>query len=177
MDIGCGSGNITNSLSTQFEHGKIYGIDVDHNMIEFAKQSSNTNSIEYLLTDLSQDWNSIDANIKQLEFKVSMVFSNMCISLVRQKNTFVQNLKKLMSTDARAYFSFPLYPDINTKLKGEFEEKLGGFVKMPSLEGQMQVWTDLFEANGLTVEFQDIQNSVWPHKSEAVLGQLSHYFI
>ena len=177
IDIGSGTGNITQFLAAQIEHAKIYGIDVDPNMIGFAEQSLKTDNIQYIMTDLSGEWNSIDPKIKRLEGKVSMIFSNMCISLIREKSIFVENLKKLMSNGARAYFSVFLYPDINIKLEGKSKEEFGCFVEIPSFERQMQIWNNLFEDNQISVDFQDIQTTEWLHKKDHMKGIWIDYLV
>jgi trans-aconitate methyltransferase len=39
MDAGCGSGLLTKLLAQKVPNGKVYGIDIDYNMIEQAKKN------------------------------------------------------------------------------------------------------------------------------------------
>jgi tRNA A58 N-methylase Trm61 len=39
MDAGCGSGLLTKLLAYKVPKGKVYGVDIDHNMIEQAKKN------------------------------------------------------------------------------------------------------------------------------------------
>lgn len=38
MDAGCGSGLLTKLLAHKIPKGKVYGVDIDHNMIEQTKK-------------------------------------------------------------------------------------------------------------------------------------------
>ena len=128
-------------------------------MIGFAEQNSKTETIEYVLTDLSGDWHSMAEPIKSIESKVSLVFSNICIMYIEQKLLFVHNLQKLMSPGANAYFSFVLIPDPTLKLTADLKAKFGRYVNIPSFEQQMQTWTQIFEANRFSIEYQEMDFS------------------
>ena len=138
-------------------------------MIGFAEQNSKTETIEYVLTDLSGSWQSMAEPIKSMESKVSLVFSNFCIMHIGQKLQFVHNLQKLLTPGAKAYFSFSLLPDPTLKLTADMKAKFGRYFKIPSIEQQMQTWTQLFEANGFTVEYQEIDYSAINFQSSGLI--------
>lgn len=170
VDIGVGSGNITETVTNSIGHNKIYGVDIDSNMIEFARQHSKSASIEYVLADLSQDWDRLEPKVSALEARVPLIVSNMCIDLINQKSVFVRNLKRLLRPSAGAYFTFPIFPDITRKLSADERALYEQYVKLPDQSGQLKVWTDLFEDNDFEIVHKEVESAVWTLHSQNLLG-------
>ena len=64
-----------------------------------------------------------------------------------------------MAPGERAYISFAVSPDPTFKLTDELKERFGKYLKTPPIDQQMKVWTDLFEENGFTIEYQEIEST------------------
>ena len=136
----------------------MYGIDNNAQDIKRAKNYLKTETTEYVLTDLSGNWCSVDKQIKSLKANVSLVFSNMCIMYIKERMTLVKNIRKLMAPGARAYISFALIPDPTFKLTDELRQRFGKYLKTPPIDQQMKTWIHLFEENGFTIEYQEIES-------------------
>lgn len=68
MDAGCGSGLLTRLLALKVPKGKIYGVDIDSNMIKQAKRNlKDLENVELVLSDFS--------NVK-IPTKLDVIFSN-----------------------------------------------------------------------------------------------------
>lgn len=171
IDIGIGSGNITETLTRSLNHCKIYGLDVDSNMLEFARQNSKSNSIEYVFADLSGNWNLLDNRISDLAGQVPLILSNMVIDLIREKAVFAHNLKRLLKQSRRAYFTFPTFPNITRKLNAADRQFYENFVKMPDSEGQVQNWVNIFESIGFEIAHVEVESVALSLQSQNILGK------
>lgn len=140
-------------------------------MIEFARQNSKTNSIEYVLTDLSSAWNLVDHKISKLENQVPLILSNMTIDLIGNRSVFALNLKKLLKRGRRAYFTFPAFPVITKKLHGQDKSFYENFVKLPESDAQTQNWVHIFESIGFEIVHQEVERVVWSLDTRNVLGK------
>ena len=156
-------------MARSMKHGHIYGLDIDTNMIKFANQNKTIDSIDYFLTDLSGEWNAIHPTIINLQSKVTMVFSNMVIFLIKEKSMFASNLKRLLKENGRAFFAFPTFPSLLAKLSAEEKQFYEQYVKVPEGEQQLKVWTDIFEAKGFRIEHKEVENAVWTLKTKDLL--------
>jgi trans-aconitate 2-methyltransferase len=68
MDAGCGSGLLTKLLAQKVPKGKIYGVDIDCNMIKQAKKNlKDLENVELVLSDFSD---------VKLPTKLDVIFSN-----------------------------------------------------------------------------------------------------
>ena len=75
MDAGCGSGLLTKQLAKQVPRGKVYGVDIDSNMIRQAKNNlksvDNVEIIQSSFTDV------------KLPRKIDVIFSNSALHWVQ----------------------------------------------------------------------------------------------
>ncbi|CAG2175165.1 unnamed protein product, partial [Oppiella nova] len=74
LDIGCGSGNITQTIGDILKVKQIYGIDVDKEMIGFATQNHCKPYIQYFAQDFGADWDVLAPELRALEGKVDLIF-------------------------------------------------------------------------------------------------------
>lgn len=87
IDIGCGPGNSTNVLASQFPDSHILGVDSSPNMIETAKK--NYPDLDFKLCDVSRDLSSYKGQF-------DIVFSNACIQWIPAHNKLIPNLMGLL---------------------------------------------------------------------------------
>jgi trans-aconitate methyltransferase len=86
---------VTLLLNSLLTINKLYAIDVDKDMIKFAEEKHNKNNIHYLLQDLSLEWNQLRPQLKALEGKVSLIFSNYVLHWIKDKENAAKNLFRL----------------------------------------------------------------------------------
>jgi trans-aconitate 2-methyltransferase len=92
MDAGCGSGLLTKLLAQKVPRGKVYGVDIDSNMIKQAK--SNLKDLENV--ELIQ---SNFADVK-LPTKLDVIFSNASLHWVHDHAQVFQHFWETLKHDA-----------------------------------------------------------------------------
>ena len=152
LDIGCGSGNVTLFLSEAFSAKQIVAIDVDEEMIGFAKQHHSKDNITYLAQDFGLEWDQLPPVLQSLEGRVSLVFTNHCLHWIPDRENVVKNLHRLMSKTGKIYANIywisDLFLDLSPDEK-EIHEK--EFMKIPTKEEQFDIWFNLFKNNGFSI--------------------------
>jgi trans-aconitate 2-methyltransferase len=101
MDAGCGSGLLTRQLAKKVPRGKVYGVDIDSNMVRQARKNlqplDNVEVIESSFTDV------------KLPQRLDVIFSNSALHWVRDHRnafqTFWEMLKPMNSTNKDAVVS------------------------------------------------------------------------
>ncbi|CAG2115700.1 unnamed protein product [Medioppia subpectinata] len=144
LDIGSGSGNVTEVLAESVKHRQIIALDIDTKMIDFSIQNNTKPSIDYRLEDISKPWDELSADIRALEGKVSLVFSNSTLMMIQNKSTFVHNLRRLMADNSYAFTSFVLIHDMSAKLNPKLRSECEKWIKIPDYDKQVSNWTDVF---------------------------------
>jgi trans-aconitate 2-methyltransferase len=90
IDAGCGTGQLTRQLAKQVPRGKVYGVDIDSNMIKQAKKNlksfDNVEIIQSSFTDV------------KLPRKVDVVFSNAALHWVLDHRKAFQNFWEMLKT-------------------------------------------------------------------------------
>jgi ubiquinone/menaquinone biosynthesis C-methylase UbiE len=161
LDIGCGTGNVTLLLNSLLTINHLYAIDVDEKMIKFAEAKHSKNNIHYLLQDLTLEWDQLRPELKALEGKVSLIFSNIVLHWIADKESVAKNIFRLLKKSCKLYASIWCVTDLFSDLKGEEKEILEKEVlKIPSKETQLNLWINIFK----TVGFDLIENEVLPGK-------------
>ncbi|CAG2116746.1 unnamed protein product [Medioppia subpectinata] len=155
LDIGSGSGNVTEVLAESIKHRQIIGLDIDPKMIDFSIQNNTKPSIDYRLEDISKPWDELSADIRALEGKVSLVFSNSTLMMIQNRSTFVHNLRRLMADNSYAFTSFVLIHNFTTKLSPEEKSECEKWIKIPDYDKQVSNWTDVFTKQGFTIELTE----------------------
>ncbi|CAG2169307.1 unnamed protein product [Oppiella nova] len=152
LDIGCGSGNITQTIGDILKVKQIYGIDVDKEMIGFATQNHCKPYIQYFAQDFGADWDVLTPELRALEGKVDLIFSNHCLHWIVNKQNVVKNLYKLLRKGSKFYANIywisDLYMDLTGEEKAVHEKE---FLKIPSKDTQFDIWHKLFKINGFDV--------------------------
>ncbi|CAG2112851.1 unnamed protein product [Medioppia subpectinata] len=159
LDIGCGSGNITQTLADVLNAKQIYAIDVDKEMIAFAVQNHDKRNVQYLVQDFGLEWHLLSPTLRALEGKVDLIFTNHCLHWIQDKENAVNNMCRLMSAGSRLYANISLvsdpYQELSTEAKLIHEIR---FMKIPTRETQIDIWLKLFARFALTVDSHEVMN-------------------
>jgi len=152
LDIGSGTGNITLKLNSLLTIDRLFAIDVDEQMIKFAKENHQKNNIQYLLQDLSVEWDQLRPQLKALEGKVSLIFSNHVLHWISDKENAAKNIFRLLSNSGKVYaniywISDP-FNDLSADQKQIHEREV---IKIPPKDKQMDLWTNIFKNTGLII--------------------------
>jgi SAM-dependent methyltransferase len=134
---------------------QLYAIDIDKDMIKFAEEKHHKSNIHYLLQDLSLEWDQLRSELKALEGKVSLIFSNHVLHWIKDKENAAKNLFRLLSKSGKIYaqifwISDP-FSDLKAKEKEVHEKEI---LKIPTKESQLNGWINIFR----TVGFDLIEN-------------------
>ncbi len=155
LDVGCGSGNVTILLNSLLTINQLYAIDVDKDMIKFAEEKHHKNNIHYLSQDLSLEWDQLRPELKALEAKVSLIFSNHVLHWIKDRENVAKNLFRLLSKTGKIYAQIFWISDPFSDLKGEEKEiHEKEILKIPTKESQLNLWINIFK----TVGFDLIEN-------------------
>ena len=88
MDAGCGTGLLTKLLANRVPMGKVYGVDIDSNMIKQAKSNlKGLKNVELVLSDISD---------VKLPTKLTVIFSNASLHWVRDHAKVFQHFWNML---------------------------------------------------------------------------------
>lgn len=139
---------------------RIIAVDVDQNMIGFAKQNKNqNNNIQYLNQDLGLVWNELGTQLKENEGKVSLIFTNYCLHWIyTNKENLVKNLFKLLAKKGKIYSLIAFMPHPADKITSKVVSYIvGKLVAIPSKGTQEEEWTKSFKEGGFEIiDFNNI---------------------
>ncbi|HOM30267.1 MAG TPA: methyltransferase domain-containing protein [Deltaproteobacteria bacterium] len=96
LDLGCGDGKLTESLSILVPNGCVLGIDASQGMIDVAKQKEKDN-LKFKLMDI---------DTLELHDKYDVIFSNAALHWVKDHQRLWQNLKTILSEKGIVRFNF-----------------------------------------------------------------------
>ncbi len=144
---------MTKILSERIQHNRIVALDADPGMVKFAQTNFASNSIEYLTQDISQSWDELSFTLKELEGKVSLIFSNRVLHWVKDKETAAINMSKLLVKGGDVCINITALPDIKPHLNDELK---GEFNYIPSIDEQFELWRKLLTDNGINLSFAEI---------------------
>ncbi|CAG2169608.1 unnamed protein product [Oppiella nova] len=117
LDIGCGPGNVTKIVADTLNCDMLVGVDIDPNMIAFAKQNYLAKNIAYVRQDFGAPWESLAPQVRQLEGRVDIVYSSHTLQWITRRDNVADNIRRLLAPGARAYLSYagePYYKDLVT---------------------------------------------------------------
>jgi len=143
---------VTKQLCNRIPHKRIVALDINRDMTEFAKQNHSSNTIEYITEDISKPWDQLNTTLKELEGKVSLIFSNRVLHWVEDKETAAKNIGKLLKIDGNILINISGILDLPQHPSQEFNEV---FVKIPSIDEQFEIWRNLLVNNGIELSFTD----------------------
>ncbi|CAG2104101.1 unnamed protein product [Medioppia subpectinata] len=120
VDLGCGTGYLVDLLSQSVKHKRIVGVDVSPDMIAFAEQNHKPmDSVQYLVQDLSQSWDSLSPELKALESKVSLIVSDFVIHWFPDKSRLMHVVSKLLAKNGEFVANNVRTPDVMSLLTSD----------------------------------------------------------
>ena len=152
MDIGCGNGELTKTLATNINHKRVIGIDIDPNMISFANQYNKTDSMEYLIQDMSKPFDELIPQLKQLESRVGLIYANYSLHFYPNKRQIFEILSTLLSKSGTLYANITLIPDLKQYLSDESKKLIDKYLDLNSTEKEIAVYKQSINQNGLKIE-------------------------
>ena len=170
LDIGCGTGNVTKELLKEFDINHIYAVDVDQELLNLAKENHPNEKVTYLRQDFDNQWDDLIPELKALEGKVSLVFTNFAINWIRNKSFLVANIYRFLAKGGKFYANILGVSDPYKDLP--LDEKLvheRDFLKIPTLDEQLDIWTRLLEKNDLQVLYSNIYEKTMPYDREGIV--------
>jgi trans-aconitate methyltransferase len=84
--------------------------------------------------------------LKELEGKVSLVFSNRVLHWVEDKETAAKNISRFLATNGQIYINITAILDVTPNLSTELREN---FTKFPSIDEQFEIWVKLLTDEGI----------------------------
>jgi trans-aconitate methyltransferase len=139
-------------------------------MTEFAQNNYPSDTIEYLTQDIGKPWDELNPKLKELEGKVSLVFSNRVLHWVEDKETAAKNISKFLKSKGDLYTNITVISsDITQQLSKELREK---FNKVPTVEEQFEIWQKIFTNEGIELSFKEIKYSETYYEKNAVKGKM-----
>lgn len=146
LELGCGSGRLTEKLSTNFPQSKITAIDFAPNMVELAKIKAP--QVNYIIGD-------IEKVVFELEEKFDLIISNATIQWFEDKPKTMKQVENLLEQGgvvAIATFGDKTFCQLseafaNSYAKNNLENR-SHTVKMPSIA----TWQNIFPKGKISEE-------------------------
>jgi ubiquinone/menaquinone biosynthesis C-methylase UbiE len=96
LDIGCGTGNLTDELINKLSHDKIIAFDISDPMIKFAKKNYKRATIKYVTADICDEWHKLKKKLSLRKESVDLVISIYCLHWVSDLKQAMDNVTKLL---------------------------------------------------------------------------------
>jgi len=167
IDIGCGSGNVTKMVSGRIPHKKMYALDFDSQMVDYADKTHNDGTIEYFVQNIDVPWEDLDDRLKSLEGKVDVVWSNRVLHWIKNKKRAVDTIGRLLKKDGgRCYVNITLLRDLSEFASEEEKKENAKYINQPTHKQQLADWTEYFNKCGLTKVDVTMLFKKWVYESE-----------
>jgi len=96
LDLGCGDGVLTQTLSNLVPDGSVLGVDASNGMIEVAKQKESSN-LKFLLMDIDK---------LATDEKFDIIFSNAALHWVKNHRKLYEKLSTFLNENGMIRFNF-----------------------------------------------------------------------
>lgn len=149
MDIGCGPGNTAKMLAKMLSPERIVGLDIDAQMIGFAKENNAMPNTEYHCQDISADMSEWSEDLRQLCGKVSVIFSNYALHWVKDVERTAHNMARLLATGGQIVVDILYVGDIFHRLRPEERQQYEQWLSYPSEQQVIGRWVTAFKSAGL----------------------------
>ncbi|CAG2115081.1 unnamed protein product [Medioppia subpectinata] len=148
VDLGCGTGYLADQLSQSVKHKRIVGVD--------DRSATPLPSVQYLVQDLSQSWDSLSPVLKALESKVSLIVSNFAIQFISDKNRLMHVVSKLLAKNGEFVANYNRAPDVMSLLTSEQIKQYNIQLQTKSELQQLDEIQTACSGNGLNVTKVDV---------------------
>lgn len=176
LDLGCGTGNITQKVLTRFPDAKVTCLDLSENMIEIAKDKlSDYEKIEYIVGDFTQ---------MQIETKYDVILSSLALHHIpndEEKESMYKDIYEALEKDGVFYNADVI------KANSNYNEELNNKIAIREMKENGVTDEEITEHKGKrdandipttlinhikmleNVGFEEI-DVIWKHYSNAVYG-------
>ncbi|CAG2114245.1 unnamed protein product [Medioppia subpectinata] len=153
VDMGCGTGYMTELLAKSVKHNRIIGVDFTADFLSFAEQNHKPmDSVEYLLQDMSKTWDEMSPVVKALESKVSLIVSNRALHFFENKPRLMHVMSRLLVKNGSLVATYPLTPDLMSRITDEEKRAFGlQSFRTPSPDLQLDDMVRACESTGFQV--------------------------
>src|SRR4051812_33557990 len=106
---------MTAELARTVKHSRVIGVDIDPDMIAYARQHHKPmDSVDYWTEDMGGEWEALSAGVRALEGRVSLVVSNMAVHWIADKSQLFSVLWRLLAAGGGSMVAeWVLAPDVN----------------------------------------------------------------
>ncbi len=117
LELGCGTGNLTNLLSQRFPEAKIKAVDISEKMLKVAESKINKDNIEFILADA-----------EEIEFKekFDLIISNASLQWFNDLRGVLNRYSDILDDGGLILFSIfgpDTYKELNLILKPLIKDK------------------------------------------------------
>ena len=176
LDLGCGTGNITQKALTRFPDAEVTCLDLSENMIEIAKDKlTKKKKIEYIVGDFTQ---------MQIETKYDVILSSLALHHIpndEEKEAMYKDIYEALEKDGVFYNADVI------KANSNYNEELNNKIAIREMKGNGVTDEEITEHKGKrdandipttlinhikmleNVGFVEI-DVIWKHYSNAVYG-------
>src|SRR3954469_23388749 len=95
LDLGCGDGKVTAEIARQVSRGKVVGVDVSRDMVEFARTNFPTSASPNL------SFTHADASALQFSDAFDVVFSNAALHWIRDHRPVLHGISRALKPGGR----------------------------------------------------------------------------
>jgi SAM-dependent methyltransferase len=152
-------------------HTKIFAIDIDPKMIEFARTNNADSTIEYMTQDIGVLWDVLGSELQQLEGKASLVFSSTVFHWIADKITALRNMSRLLKPGGLICFNKGGAIDFNSRLPEEERIENEKLLKVPSIDEQFDRLRKILIHIGIEVTNANIVEKHYPWKKAYGLSE------
>ncbi|CAG2179607.1 unnamed protein product [Oppiella nova] len=116
---------------------------------------------------MSVSWDELNPDIRLLESKVSLIFTNFVLHYIQNKTKLLHIFSRLLSTEGSIHANIIILPDLNKKLSPDDRKDY-----YLSVDQQIQQWKEALDANGLTAQEFEIVDDVWHQSRQEIIDFL-----
>ncbi|OXA48423.1 Malonyl-[acyl-carrier protein] O-methyltransferase [Folsomia candida] len=162
MDIGCGTGNVTNALREKIPHEKFHAFDKDPDMIAFAVGNNQSpDTITYVIDDIATPWENLCQETKSCEGQVDLAFSNYVLHWITDIQQVMENLTRLLKPGGVFYLNVIGMRPICTLLPESLK-----YLKLGTIQSQLEEMVVALKNAGLRVNRHHIIEDKWHCRSD-----------
>ena len=99
LEIGCGTGILTNKLLDKYQDGKFHITDISSNMVERARSNINKNS--------AVNWTVMDGENPSCSEKFDLIVSNMSFQWFEKPKESLEKLCKFLNPNGKIFYTVP----------------------------------------------------------------------
>lgn len=174
IDIGCGSGNVTNLLAKALQAKQVIAFDIDTGMVDFARKFNGLSNVRYEAASLSLKWEQLNNVLNTKTASNDLAIAVHCLQWVPEEDRqqAVDNISRLLRTGGRFYGCLDLWCEIIVEVREMAKDKkwrqsfnaynndfnlpeedfpLRFEKEKPDLKEMAFGWKSLFEKSGLRI--------------------------